>query len=249
MNDAPGSDTPWWLEAREQGLERKTLKARQQATAAPGDTFLVVTEGIVTEPVYFETLLERRELARVWVTVTPGDHSDPRRVIQTAKDLAQRQRDRAKRKQLAIDEPEEFDHVWAVIDTDVAVRDGFWNDLVQRAQADGVKLAHSTPCFEFWLLLHISGFTTRSDLVNGEAAKRAVKEALKRDYSTNEKVARMVFPSFVGKWPEAVGHAARVRRHHDDAGTRLPANPSTDMDQLLRALNDAAPEHLRRLKP
>jgi RloB-like protein len=112
-----------------------------------------------------------------------------------------------------------------------------------------VKLAYSTPCFEFWLLLHLVGFTTRADLVNGDAAKSAVNDALGRDYSTNEETAKAVIPTFIAKWHEAVGHAEKVRSHHQDAATLEPANPSTEVDRLVRAMNDSAPEHLRKLSP
>jgi hypothetical protein len=117
--------------------------------------------------------------------------------------------------------------------------------LLPRAK---VTLAHSTPCFEFWLLLHLVGFTTRADLVDGEAAKSAVKHALGRDYSTNEKTAKAAIATFLAKWPESVGHAEQVRRHHRDAATPQPANPSTAVDRLVRAMNDSAPGRLRKLQ-
>jgi hypothetical protein len=248
MSDTDGASPHWWQELKEQSLERRALEAEQAASATTGDTFLVVTEGTVTEPAYFEVLLERQELLRVWVKVIPGEHSDPRHVIKTAEQVAKQQLRRAKKKQLGIDEPEAFDQVWAVIDTDVAVRDDFWNEVVQLAKARNVRLAHSTPCFEFWLLLHISGYTTRTDLVDGMAAKRAVKTALGREYSTNSTVARDVFPQFVPNWPNALIHSERIRRHHADAGNPEPANPSTEVDRLLRALNDSAPLYLRKLR-
>ena len=85
--------------------------------------------------------------------------------------------------------------------------------------------------------------------MDGDTAKSAVKHALGRDYSTNEDVAKEVIATFVSKWPEAVGYAEQVRRHHQNAATRAPANPSTQVDLLVRALNDSALEHLRKLHP
>lgn len=239
----------WWRELKEQSLERKARHAAKVACAEPGDSFLVVTEGTVTEPVYFELLLGELELSRVWVKVVPGDHSDPRHVIRTADRIAFEQQRKAEKKQLGVGEPEDFDHVWVVIDTDVAVRNDIWNDVQQLAAARQVMLAHSTPCFEFWLLLHLVGFTTRADLVDGDAAKSAVKHALGRDYSTNEETAKEAIAGFLSKWPEAIGHAEKVRRHHQAAATPQPANPSTEVDRLVRAMNDSAPEHLRKLRP
>ena len=244
-------DAEWdplhWLKAKELSLERKAA-AVAAASAQPGDAFLIVTEGTVTEPVYFELLLGALELSRVWVRVMPGDHSDPRHVIRTADRIALEQQRKAEKKLLGIGEPEDFDHVWAVIDTDVAVRDGIWNDVQQLAAARAVTLAHSTPCFEFWLLLHlVEHATTRGDLQNGDAAKAAVKKALGREYSTNEETAREAIGFFIGEWPKAVVHAELVCRQHETAATPTPANPSTEVDRLVRALNDSAPEHLRKL--
>jgi hypothetical protein len=125
---------------------------------------------------------------------------------------------------------------------------GFWNDVKQLAAARKVKLAHSTPCFEYWLLLHLRD-TTRSDLVDGDAAKSAVKQELGRDYSTNEETVREVMPLFMDLWPEAVRRAKRVRKLHADANTPEPANPSTEVDRLVQALSDSAPEYTRRSFP
>jgi len=236
MSDDATYDPNWWREAKVASLERK----RRPVAASAGDAFLIVTEGKVTEPVYFNLLLRDLHLSTVRIKVQPGDASDPRRVILTAERLAKEQKINAKNSLLGINEPAKFDHVWAVVDTDVAVRNHIWNDVEQLAAARKVKLAHSTPCFEFWLLLHF-GFTTRTDLVDGTAAKAAVKHALGRDYSTNEATAKQAIATFLSKWPEAVGHAERVRRHHEEAQTPKPANPSTEVDRLVRALNDSKP--------
>ncbi len=199
-----------------------------------------MTEGTVTEPVYFSMLRNDMKLSTVTVAIYPGEHSDPRHVVKTAetkvKDLARR----ARKGLLGMDEPAKYDHVWAVVDTDVAIRQGFWNDVVQLAAARNIKLAHSTPCFEFWLLLHLVGPTTRSDLNDGETAKAAVKTVLGQEYSTSEKLANEVMPQFIARWPDAVRAAGVVRRNHENAGTPAPANPSTIVDLLVCTMNDAA---------
>ena len=238
----------WWREARDESLERKQAQAGAAAGANPGDAFLIVTEGTVTEPVYFELLLQGLELTRASVRVIPGDHSDPRHVIRTADREAKAQKSQAKKGLLGFGEPKKFDHVWAVIDTDVAVRNGIWNDVRQLAAARKVKLAHSTPCFEYWLLLHlVEHATTRGDLPDGASAKAAVSQELGRDYSTNEETAREAIATIVAEWPQAVKHAETVRSYHERAATPQPGNPSTEVDRLVRAMNDSAPEHRRQL--
>lgn len=247
MSEDGAYDPNWWRQAKAASLERKRRAVAASALAKPGDAFLIVTEGKVTEPVYFDLLRRDLKLPAVRIKVQPGDHTDPRHVIRAAQREAKEQMRKARKGDLAVNEPAKFDHVWAVIDTDVALRDNFWNDLQHLASEHKVELAHSTPCFEFWLLLHF-GYTT-ADLVAGAAAKSAVKHALGRDYSANEEVAKEAIATFISNWPEAVAHAQNVRRHHEDARTPKPANPSTEVDRLARALNDSAPEHLRKIRP
>jgi hypothetical protein len=236
---------PWW-KARDLSLERKAVAALRPAFASPGDSFLIVTEGTVTEPVYFELLRESLQLSTVTVKVMPGRASDPRHVIQSAADEVKKLAKRVKRKEVAVTELEKFDHVWAVIDTDVADRRGFWNDVVQKARALKVNLAHSTPCFEYWLLLHLR-MTTRGDLVDGDSAKSAFRRELGQDYSTNRDVTEEAFESLIPEWPTAVNNAQQVRQSHESAGTPPPANPSTEVDRIVCALNDSAPPHLRKI--
>jgi hypothetical protein len=243
-----GAPKAWWQEAKELSLARRAAKPSREACARPGDAFLIVTEGEVTEPVYFELLRESLQLSTVTVKIQPGSASYPTHVIDSAATEVERLAKRRKRKETAINEVEKYDHVWAVIDTDVAERKGIWPDIVQYAASKDVKLAHSTPCFEFWLLLHIQGYTTRADLLNGTLAKNAVEKALGKEYSTNAETAKNIIPTFLAKWPEAFVHAQRVRQHHLAANTKPPGNPSTEVDHLVCALNDAATEHYRKIK-
>jgi RloB-like protein len=244
-----GVPKPWWQEAKELSLARKAALPSRLAFAKPGDAFLIVTEGQVTEPVYFELLRASLQLSTVTVKIQPASASYPTHVIDSAATEVERLSKRRKRKEIAINEVEKYDHVWAVIDTDVAVRKDVWSDIVQYAASKGVKLAHSTPCFEFWLLLHIQGYTTRADLLNGTLAKDALEKALGRDCSTNAASAKSAIPIFLPEWPKACHHAQRVRQHHLSAGTLPPGNPSTEVDHLVCALNDAALAHHRKLKP
>lgn len=239
---------PWWQEAKELSLARKAAKPSRAACAKPGDAFLIVTEGKVTEPVYFELLRGSLQLGTVKVKIQPGSTSSSIDVIDSAAEEVERLAKRRKRKETAINEVEKYDHVWAVIDTDKPVSEGVWADVVRHAASKGVKLAHSTPCFEFWLLLHIQGFTTRADLLDGKLAKKAVEDALGKEYSTNAETAKAAIAAFLAKWPEAFLHARRVRAHHLAVATKQPGNPSTEVDHLVCALNDAATEHYRKIR-
>jgi hypothetical protein len=236
---------PWW-KAKELSLQRKAVASQRPACACPGDSFLIVTEGTVTEPVYFELLRDSLQLSTVTVKVMAGKASDPRHVIESAADEVKALARRVKRKKIAVGELEKYDHVWAVIDSDVAIREGCWNDVAQKARDLKVKLAHSTPCFEYWLLLHLKK-TTRADLVDGKAAKNAFRNELGSDYSTNCAVTENAFKNLLPSWPQAVENAQQVRQYHASANTPSPANPSTEVDLIVCALNDSAPPHLRKI--
>jgi hypothetical protein len=244
MNEECGWNPNWWLEAKASSLDRKRRSSARTALAKPGDAFLIVTEGTVTEPVFFDLLLEDLKLPTVRIKVIPGDASDPRRVISTAGREAEEHVGKAKKNLLGADQPSKFDHVWAVVDTDVATRRQFWNEVMQLAATLNVKLAHSTPCFEYCLLLH-KGYTTRTDLVDGDTAKRAVEKELNCKL-TDAKSTRRAIVTIIPQWPAAVHHAGNASTHHRDARTREPANPSTEVGHLVRALNDSAPEHRRK---
>jgi hypothetical protein len=246
MSDGCGYDPEWWKAPKAASIERKRRATEAAAAAKRGDTFLIVTEGTMTEPVYFEFLKGDLQLYAVHVVVISGRASDPRHVINTAADKIKEHERRRRKDKLAVTEPQKFDHVWAVIDTDVAVRNGIWSNVKQLAASKKVSLAHSTPCFEYGLLLHLQD-TTRGDLVDGTAAKHVVKAELGREYSTNEKTARDAMPLFMPHWPAAVKRAERVRQYHAEAATPDPANPSTDVDRLVSALNDSAPEHAKKI--
>lgn len=236
-------DPYWWQAEKAESLNRKSPKAE-----STGDTFLIVTEGTVSEPVYFKLLREELGLSAVEVLIVPGDHSDPRHVIRTADAKVNDLKKRVKKEMLSNDEVAQYDQVWAVIDTDVAVREGFWNDVQNLARGKDVKLAHTTPCIEFWFLLHLSD--SAAPLADGSAAKSAMKALVKArfgtSYSTTQKEAEQSIALFFPHWPTAVARAGRIRQYQQDAHTLLPANPSTEVDQLVSALNNAAPIHLQK---
>jgi hypothetical protein len=97
--------SPWWEKKRAISLERKAHRAMPLRLANPDDAFLVVTEGLVTEPTYFDFLRRDLRLTAARVKVMPGDGSDPRRVIETAARARSDQERKARKGQLAEDEP------------------------------------------------------------------------------------------------------------------------------------------------
>ncbi len=100
MSDSAARNPNWWQEAKAMSLARRAALPTKVGTAKPGDAFLIVTEGTVTEPVYFELLRTDLQLPVVRVKVVSGDASDPRYVIRSADREAKDQVRRAKKGQL-----------------------------------------------------------------------------------------------------------------------------------------------------
>jgi len=238
------SNLPWWKEDAARSIERKAAAKRSVSGVKAGDSFLIVTEGTATEPIYFEQLRNDMKLSVVEIHIQPGDGSHPKNVIATAVRLVgERKVEMEKNRENQSFSKTAFDHVWAVIDTDVAVRDGIWYDVKSAAKKGKVFLASSTPCFEYWLTLHV-GFST-APIVDGGTAKGALKKA---GYDCATKAAALIsVPKLIPLWPQAVRHAKRVRKLHVEARTPDPANPSTNVDILLQALDDSLPSSRRRL--
>jgi hypothetical protein len=145
-------DPDWWRKAKAQTVQRKR---NTPATASTGDAILIVTEGTVTEPTYFKVLRKELRLSAVKVVIAPGATSAPLSVVNTAAYQARMQQSKKRRGKLNISDPAKFDQVWAVVDTDAAVRGGIWQAVQSRAKSLHVLLADSTPSFEYWFLLHL----------------------------------------------------------------------------------------------
>ncbi len=220
-------------------IDRVPSGGNRGGTVPPSDYFLIVTEGKVTEPTYLNLLRDRLRLASVRIRIAAGRTSDPKHVIETAVSLREEPICKAREGKASLVEPDEYDQVWAVIDTDVAIRNGSWNEIRLLAEQTNVLLAPSTPCFEFWLILHLC-FTTRTDLFDGAAAKRAFKDQLGLDYSTNAKMANRAIESIIPHYASAVRNARKVRAHHQGDEKPWPPNPSTDVDLLITELTKSS---------
>lgn len=107
---------------------------------------LVVCGGKRTERDYFEALKEEHRNTAVTVRVRAEKRS-PLHVVEKAVDLFESSQD-------------SFDECWAVFDVDrfgSSGNQGGASNLtrsISMARKNGVRLAISNPCFEYWLLLH-----------------------------------------------------------------------------------------------
>lgn len=125
---------------------------RRTRTRTERRAILIVSEGVRTEPDYFNGLARAERRSNITVhsmaLTVVGTGRDPRRVVAEAKRQAQ----------LAGADP--FDSVWAVVDVD---QHSNLQDAIIDAKACGVRVVISNPCFEVWLLMHFEQVTAFQD--------------------------------------------------------------------------------------
>lgn len=127
--------------------DRNRRPGRRQPFRDPKPTILVVCEGRVTEPEYFNALKKTCRNPRVSVEVVEG-RGVPLSVVRAAKTLKDHASARARREH---DDNLSYDSAWCVYDVDDHPHH---HEAREMAEANSINLAISNPCFELWLLLH-----------------------------------------------------------------------------------------------
>lgn len=200
---------------------------RQRHERARNKRYLIVCEGTKTEPNYFAELLEDLSIRPQVVRIAPNDGVSPDKVVAHALDL--------------YDEDaaggDAYDAVYCVFDRD---RHTTFEAAVQRTKdlsADGKPFVAitSTPCFEFWLLLHF-GYTDQPFHAAGrKSVGDQVVSALKAKpgFAKYGKGQKGIYSLLKDKVGDAITHTAQLRKHAVATGS---VNPATDMDQLVLSI-------------
>lgn len=223
--------------------ETRSNYARQAPREAPpgdpalGDSFLLITEGEVTEKLYFEKLREALQIRAATVRVVHPSCTDAVGLVSAA--IEARVRQNQGRNGLP------YDHVWVLFDTDAAAAQGKLAAALALAQQHGLHAGHSTPCAEVWLLLH---FRDRpGPFLNSGDVGKAIGAARGETYNKSTGSFSRLWPELRKRIPDAVGRAGDIHAHHLKVRSPFPANPSTELHHLVRALNAAVQPPLRLL--
>jgi hypothetical protein len=207
-----------------------------------GDSFLIVTEGKVTEKLYFELLRKKLELKAATVQVVHSGYTDAFGLLNSAIDIRDQESRRRSGRKIGNREVGGFDHVWVVFDTDVPHREGQLGSALQLARNHGINIAFSTPSVELWLLLH---FRDRPGYLDSRAAENALEEAWGQKYDKDEETFKCLWLQLCPQIAAAVNRAGQIRQYHEASGAPFPANPSTNADLLVLAMNAAVQPRLR----
>ncbi|HSI86981.1 MAG: RloB family protein [Candidatus Methylacidiphilales bacterium] len=216
-------------------------------TTAP-KSILIVTEGQITEPSYFRHIAKHWNLHPHVASIEPGGEGIPLNLVRKAKKIQKERIKKEKSNQLPYNQIAKFDETWIVFDTEHAARQNRLEDGVEEAKRCDFKIAHSTPCFEFWLVLHYA--LRAPPMETCDEACRLFEEVAQlngNSYSKANGAAQELITRLMPLTTEAVKNACRQtqQQRHED----FPPNPSTAVHLLLASMHDTLPELLKKRYP
>ncbi len=198
---------------------------RRRPSVAPRACVLLVCEGKETEPNYFESLQKELRLTTVEVEIV-GQGAAPKTVVKKAVELVKKRRQAVSRGLDAF----KYDHVWCVFDVEQQGKNPSLKPALDQAVANGVDVALSNPCFEYWFLIHFT--KCGKALVNGKGVLRELKKHLPGYAKSQDVFARI--------WPDvdhAIEQAKAMGDSHRRARTpRTEMDPSTEVYKLVELL-------------
>jgi len=202
--------------AKARTLERKRQLRKRFRTA------LIVCEGAKTEPKYFNALRAKLSIPYVSVDIYGSQcGSDPVSVVQYAKNRK---------------EEYDYDEIWCVFDTERFSQKGprKFSQALNMAAANGVLLAISNPCFEYWFLLHF--VRCGNSLSTGKRACDKLKKYLP-SYEKGNSLFAQLYPLT----DTAIANAKDVlRTQWHSEPDYMKRDPSTEVFKVVELLRDIA---------
>lgn len=197
---------------------RNRLQRRGPARE-PYDRVLIVCEGEKSEPTYFRDMVNHRRLSTANVVIV-GVGSDPRLLVNMAKERKAQERRLGDR----------YDVVYCVYDRD---EHEHFAAASNSAQAAGLKLARSWPCFEYWLVAHfVYHRRPYGPSGNRTASQNCVKD-LKSHLPGYTKSGAGVYGDLEDRLETAKANAERALADAQETGR---SNPSTEVHRLVAYL-------------
>ncbi len=180
---------------------------------------LIVCEGENTEPQYFKQFALHHKNSRVKVKL--ADRTGvPFSLVRAAKEYKNEAARAAKREH---DENIAFDSVWCVFDID---EHPHVHEARNMANANGINLAISNPCFELWLLLHLRD----SPGMQHRHAMQAMMKDFIKDYDKN-----VNFKHYAQDYERAVERAKKLDTLAAQVG-EPGRNPTTNVYELTESI-------------
>lgn len=222
---------------------------------ANGNRFLVLVEGVETERRYLEDLCGKLQFHAYNIVIESPD-SDPLHLIEKALQKLQYER-KLEDDGVSV----AYDQVWVICDREKQHHHRLprLQQALTLAQAQGIHVALSIPCFEYWLLLHHRlhpAILTDCQAVEAQLTDAQVAAGLPAYHKAAYPLDFYVVAERVAA---ACENARRMRERHSETDPLEPrrywtknyilralkanepdGNPCTDVDELVRQLNLAA---------
>lgn len=202
---------------------------RRPPTREPKRRFTLVCEGQNTEPAYFRDLQRSITNALVNLEIVPAA-GVPYSLAERAVEILSGTK-RARRRRGGSNSYEAHDQIWTVFDRDEHPR---YEDAVALCARHQIGVARSNPCFELWLILHVTEYDRPND-------RRAVQThlcTLRPEYQPNgRKLPNCA--ELIKSVEVAEQRAAAQLKRREDEGLAF-GSPSTTVYELTRAIRSAA---------
>jgi hypothetical protein len=216
-------------------MSRKSSRAhdfrRRKPFISPRQSILIVCEGEKTEPYYFRTLQKGLRLTTLEVEVVgPQEGSAPISIVNQALEKKNLRRRQA-RTSISL---AEYDKIWCVIDVEAPTPHASLNQAYDKGQANGLNLALSNPCFEFWYLLHFE--KTSALMQSNEELLSRLKTHCQRYRENDQNFASSVFPHT----QKAIANAEQVIHEKHYGADLRNCNPSTHVHLVVKDLLEIA---------
>lgn len=182
----------------------------------------VFTEGRVTEPEYIRIIRDRTGVKSTEVRIAnssaPGSQRKPAKLVEAAVRLMRDETRAAKRSKL---DKQYWPAVWCLFDRD---EHQHVDAALKEADAAGVRVAFSHPCFEVWRLLHHKPVTGTFGGVCDMAADRL-------PFAKDTANIKVVLPEQLpkGSFAEAKKRALRMNAVHGDHVPKSLRDPYTNV--------------------
>ena len=222
-------------------LKTTVPKTRKNESLLQKKAFLIACEGVCTEPNYIKNLVRIEKLNKniaegTIVKIAPHQHSDPCGVLT---DL------------LSTSNKEDFDECWIVIDRDAVEFKGKgfgghteenFNQAINEAEKNNVKVAFSNPCFELWIVLHFEYRDTqvlRDDIQHKALEKINSLLAQKNKLKNVDELKNFeeLYSILKDKTSLAIKFAQKLSENE-----AKQKNPSTSVHKLVNALTTCETE-------
>lgn len=198
---------------------------RDSRNRPPRKCVLIVCEGAKTEPMYWRSLRHALGLRTVEVEIV-GEGAEIIGLVDKAIELRNERIEKSKSSNMFA----EYDEIWCVVDTEREVDNPSWNNGENRAKENGIRLAWSNPCFEFWLLLHFERIGRSFD---GYHAVRKVLKRYIKDYQKNVNYFAKLAPSM----HQAIERSKAIHQAQWRNTRRIiDKNPATTVHELVESM-------------